>query len=314
MKIHLLAKLKKGYWTSLQVLENDKEFEHLIWFIRGLLGIELKSLSKKTTTSELSRKSHSAGLKQQKDFPTYEEVKEFLYLTDELLYEDELEKATETDKHLVEQRRKKTLLFEKELKSEVQVIQSRYNLPLNWKPFIEEYLLTGQTFLEENEPIQITLKTELEKPENIDSYFDPYFVRKYDKNLEGIHIVINRTVSKTQLLEWVEANFEEIKQIMSKIKLPTLKESRVTALEKQQKYYNLVEKYIKDLPHLSEAITKASTEATQQEIDRLQKTGLSEDEAIEKAEQNKEYSEESIKEYHRRFKKHLDKLHKKQLP
>jgi len=178
MKIDILAKLKKGYWTSLQVLENDKEFEHLIWFIRGLLGIELKNLSKKTTTSELSRKSHSAGLKQQKDFPNYEEVKEFLYLTDELLYEDELEKATETDKRLVEQRRKKALLFEKELKSEVQIIQSRYNLPLNWKPFIEEYLLTGQAFLEEDEPIQITLKTELEKPENIDSYFDSYFVRK----------------------------------------------------------------------------------------------------------------------------------------
>ena len=314
MKIDLLAKLKKGYWTSLQVLENDKEFEHLIWFIRGLLGIELKNLSKKTTTSELSRKSHSAGLKQQKDFPTYEEVKEFLYLTDEFLYEDELEKATETDKRLVEQRRKKALLFEKELKSEVQVIQSRYNLPLNWKPFIEKYLLTGQAFLEEDEPIQITLKTELEKPENIESYFDPYFVRKYDKDLEGIHIVINRAVSKTQLLEWVEANFEEIKQIMSKIKLPTLKESRVTALEKQQRYYTLVEKYLTESTSQNEAIAKASVEVTQQEVDKLQAQGLPEDEATELADQNKECSEESIKEYHRRFKKHLEKLHKKQLP
>jgi len=312
MKIDILAKLKKGYWTSLQVLENDKEFEHLIWFIRGLLGIELKNLSKKTTTSELSRKSHSAGLKQQKDFPNYEEVKEFLYLTDELLYEDELEKATETDKRLVEQRRKKALLFEKELKSEVQIIQSRYNLPLNWKPFIEEYLLTGQAFLEEDEPIQITLKTELEKPENIDSYFDSYFVRKYDKDLEGIHIVINRAISKTQLLEWVEANFEEIKQIMSKIKLPTLKESRVTALEKQQKYYNLVEKHLRDSKTQNEAIAKAADEIVEPEISKFQAQGFSEDEAGKKAWAVNENLPENIKEYHRRFKKHLEKLRKKQ--
>lgn len=311
MKIPLLiGKLKKGYQISLQVLESDKEFEHLIWFIRGLLGIELKSLSKKTTSSELAKKSYTRGLKQQKDFPIYEEVKEFLSLTDDVLYEDELDKTTGSDKHIVEQKRNKAILFEKALKSEVQQIQSRYNLPLNWKPFIEEYLLTGQAFIEEDEPIQITLKTELEKPENIDVYSE--YSRRYDKDLEGIHIVINRAISKTQLLEWVENNFDELKQIMAKIKLPTLKESRVTALQKQEKYYNMVEKYLTESASQNEAIAKASTEATQQETDKLKKQGLPEDEAVKLADQNKEYSEESIKEYHRRFKNHLLKLRKKQ--
>ena len=57
---------------------------------------------------------------------------------------------------------------------------------------------------------------------------------------------------------------------MSKIKLPTLKESRVTALEKQRKYYNLVGKHMTDSNSQNEAISKASFEITEQEITRLQ--------------------------------------------
>jgi len=306
MKIPVLSSsLKDGYRVLFRVLGNDEDFQRQIWFVRGLLGIDKNQIKDVKLTPNNLLAIHQNASQYDRDFPTYEEVKNDFEILDDDLFEGELEMNSQKKNEIIV-RRQKAQAFEKELNYYLNLLLNNYKLPLNWRQALEEYLLYGHTFIEKDEPVELTLSnTILKNPNNNYLWENPDFIHKYGKQREGIQITINRKISKDAFRKWFKEHWGEIEELFEKLHFAEGKEPRVKSIDKYEKVYLTRNKLKSQGKDNYDEVANILVEQRVKEIMEANPGIVSNDANIQA---ENELDTEKLREYYKRYKQILDRI------